>query len=133
MIYENPTLSSIMNSDNSKPFQFSSQLDIAFLNDLFEGDMEYAVTVFGDFLKDLPAYWLEVDQAYNHKSLSSLRSAVHKCKTLFGYVGHTQVLDMFQIFENKCAEAIDITEINTDYAILQEKKRTAEQIIQKER
>ena len=121
-----------MNSDNSKTFQFSNQLDIAFLNDLFEGDMEYAVTIFGDFLKDLPAYWLEVEDAYNIKSLDNLRSAVHKCKTLFGYVGHTQVLEIFQSFESKCSEVSDFRQILKDYSNLQDKKRTAEEIIKNE-
>ncbi|HEV7622084.1 MAG TPA: hypothetical protein VGO09_10130 [Flavisolibacter sp.] len=114
------------------PYQFSNQLDIAFLNDLFEGDTEYATTVFADFLKHIPLYWGEVATAYENKNLPGLKSSVHKCKTLFGYVGHTDVLEIFQSFESKCGEVTTTDELRSDYKNLLEKQENAQVIVEKE-
>jgi HPt (histidine-containing phosphotransfer) domain-containing protein len=121
-----------MDVNNSPGFQFNDKLDIAFLNDLFEGDLEYATVVFGDFLKELPNYWVEVEQAYNNNKISELRSAVHKTKTLFGYVGHTKVLEAFQAFENQCNIAKDSKELTEEFNYLQQMKETAKKIIDQE-
>lgn len=121
-----------MEKDHQKPFEFDAALDKAFLKDLFEGDTQYAMIVFGDFLKDLPTYWNEVEEAYRSKHLMNLRSSIHKCKTLFGYVGHMQMLELFQNFEHKCGVVDNFAKINEDYEVLQKKKKTAEQIIKNE-
>ena len=121
-----------MSHDHLYPFEFSGELDIAFLNDLFDGDMRYAEVVFSDFLKELPTYWREVEDAFAQKNILAVKSAVHKCKTLFGYVGHTQVLNRFQTFENKCGTAKDIQDIAADYHELVKTKAIAHEIIEKE-
>ena|SRR2546423_8572467 len=121
-----------MHPPNPNPYQFSNKLDIAFLNDLFEGDTAYAIVVFGDFLKDMPSYWTEIEQSYAKGNTNDLRAAIHKCKTLFGYVGHTEVLEIFQNFESKCSITSDIKELSEDFKALQEHKITAEAIINQE-
>ena len=121
-----------MGKDHQKPFEFNSELDRVFLKDLFEGDSHYAMIVFGDFLKDIPAYWNEVEEAFNSKNLTALKSSIHKCKTLFGYAGHMQMLELFQDFEHKCGNVSSFTMVEQDYAVLQNRKRTAEQIIKNE-
>ena len=121
-----------MEKGPQKPFEFNAALDKAFLKDLFEGDAHYAMIVFGDFLKDIPSYWNEVEEAYRSEHLSNLRSSIHKCKTLFGYVGHMQMLELFQNFEHKCDAVDHFDMIKDDYAVLQIKKKIAEQIIKNE-
>lgn len=121
-----------MHSDRSRPFEFNPKLDVAFLNELFEGDTEYATTIFGDFINDLPAYWSEVEEAYSSKNIKALKAAVHKTKTLFGYVGHTHVLEIFQAFEHKCGDITDISELKDDYKLMRENKDIAQLIIKEE-
>ena len=120
--------------DVKKPsaFQFNEKLDIGFLNDLFEGDLEYATVVFGDFLKAIPQYWEEVEQAYYNHKVSELRSAVHKTKTLFGYVGHMKVLEVFQAFENQCDTVNDSKQLENDFINLQKMKDGAQEIVEQE-
>jgi hypothetical protein len=49
---------------NIRPgFVFDENLNATFLAELFEGDTIYAETVFEDFLRDLPVYWLRVEAA----------------------------------------------------------------------
>ncbi|MBN9380806.1 MAG: Hpt domain-containing protein [Chitinophagaceae bacterium] len=112
-------------------FVFHESLNAAFLKELFEGDTIYAETVFEDFLRDLPAYWEKVQSSYQNKNMSLLGTNIHTCKTLFGYVGFTDLQELCQEFENKCtlntAEAIQ-----TDFNTLTRKKQEAQKIIENE-
>lgn len=112
-------------------FVFDESLNSTFLAELFEGDTIYAETVFEDFLKDLPIYWLRVEAAYNSKNLPALGTAVHTCKTLFGYVGFTDLQELCQQFENKCS-VNTAEELRVEYILLIQRKERAQHIIEKE-
>jgi HPt (histidine-containing phosphotransfer) domain-containing protein len=112
-------------------FVFDETLNASFLEELFEGDTIYAETVFEDFLKDLPVYWARVETAYNNKNLPTLGTSVHTCKTLFGYVGITDLQELCQQFENKCS-VNSMEEIRVDYILLIQRKEKAQHIIEKE-
>ncbi|MET0299293.1 MAG: hypothetical protein ABW036_06015 [Flavitalea sp.] len=121
-----------MNSDFGNNFQFSPELDHKFLAELFDGDIIYAETVFGDFLSNISEYWIEVEQAWKARDTALLKSSVHKCKTLFGYVGHTSILASLTTFENKCATAGSATELEAEYQQLNIEKDEALKKVQKE-
>ena len=110
-------------------FMFSKELDSGLLNDLYEGDLEYAEVVFGDFLKYLPDYFGEVEQAYNGKRIDELRKAVHKCKTLMGFVGLSDIQATYQTVEKKCESAGNISELDADYRDLQKQTESGKKII----
>jgi len=112
-------------------FVFDESLNSTFLAELFEGDTIYAETVFEDFLKDLPIYWQRVEGAYDSKNLPGLGTAVHTCKTLFGYVGFTDLQELCQQFENKCSVNTP-EELRVDYILLIQRKERAQHIIEKE-
>jgi HPt (histidine-containing phosphotransfer) domain-containing protein len=112
-------------------FVFDESLNSTFLAELFEGDTIYAETVFEDFLKDLPIYWQRVETAYNSKNLPALGTAVHTCKTLFGYVGFTDLQELCQQFENKCS-VNTAEELRVEYILLIQRKERAQHIIEKE-
>src|SRR6202000_3307207 len=112
-------------------FVFDESLNATFLAELFEGDTIYAETVFEDFLRDLPVYWEKVEEAYNNNNLPVLGTTVHTCKTLFGYVGFTDVQDQCQQFENKCSVS-STDELKLDYILLVQRKEKAQHIIEKE-
>jgi HPt (histidine-containing phosphotransfer) domain-containing protein len=112
-------------------FVFDESLNSTFLEELFEGDTIYAETVFEDFLKDLPVYWQRVEAAYNSKNLPALGTSVHTCKTLFGYVGFTDLQEQCQQFENKCS-VNNAEELRVDYILLIQRKEKAQHIIEKE-
>src|SRR5579871_4322505 len=100
---------------NIRPgFVFDQCLNASFLAELFEGDTLYAETVFEDFLRDLPVYWEQVEVAYNTRNLPVLGTSIHTCKTLFGYVGFTDLQELCQQFENKCAVST-VDELKSEY------------------
>jgi hypothetical protein len=112
-------------------FVFDESLNASFLAELFDGDTLYAETVFEDFLRDLPVYWDRVEAAYEVKNLPVLGTSVHTCKTLFGYVGFTDLQDLCQQFENKCS-VNTAEELRLDYIRLIQRKERAQHIIEKE-
>jgi hypothetical protein len=112
-------------------FVFDESLNSSFLAELFEGDTIYAETVFEDFLRDLPVYWERVEAAYSNKNLPVLGTTVHTCKTLFGYVGFTDLQELCQQFENKCS-VNSVEELRLEYILLIQRKEKAQHIIEKE-
>jgi len=112
-------------------FVFDESLNSKFLAELFEGDTCYAETVFEDFLRDLPVYWDRVDLAYQNKNLPVLGTSVHTCKTLFGYVGFTDLQELCQQFENKCS-VNNMEELSLEFVQLTHRKERAQHIIEKE-
>ncbi|HYJ37540.1 MAG TPA: Hpt domain-containing protein [Chitinophagaceae bacterium] len=113
-------------------FTFSQELDSSLLNDLYEGDLEYAEVVFGDFLKYLPNYFSEVEQAFTNKQIDELRKAVHKCKTLMGFVGLSTIQATYQAVEKKCENSKSMSELDTDYRDLKQQTESGKKIITKE-
>src|SRR5579859_2890760 len=112
-------------------FIFHKSLNATFLDELFEGDTTYAETIFEDFLRDLPDYWANVDAAFKKGGVTELSTAVHKCKTLFGYVGFTDIQDFCQEFENNCARK-PLPALEAGFLVLAQKKETARLIIESE-
>jgi len=112
-------------------FVFDESLNASFLAELFEGDTAYAETVFEDSLRDLPVYWERVEAAYTSKNLPVLGTTVHTCKTLFGYVGFTDLQELCQQFENKCS-VNSVEELRLEYILLIQRKEKAQHIIEKE-
>ena len=113
------------------PFVFNENLNAAFLEELFEGDTIYAETVFEDFLRDLPVYWERVDTAFDNRNLPALGTCIHTCKTLFGYVGFTDLQELCQQFEDKCS-VNTVEELRIDYILMVQRKEKAQHIIEKE-
>jgi len=120
-----------MEKSPSNKFVFNDRLNAAFLDELFEGDTVYAETVFEDFLRDLPGYWKQVEAAFQSKNITGLRTSVHTCKTLFGYVGFTDLQEFCQQFENNCNDQVP-EKLEKDYADLFQRKADAQQIIENE-
>jgi HPt (histidine-containing phosphotransfer) domain-containing protein len=112
-------------------FVFNQHLDARFLDELFDGDAVYAQIVFEDFLRDLPDYWKDVDTAYVNQDLRNLRTSIHKCKTLFGYVGFSDIQQLCQEFENSCSEKT-YPALEAGYRVLVQKKENARNIIETE-
>ena len=113
-------------------FIFNKELDTAFLDELYDGDTVYAETVFSEFLQDINPYWQQVQLAYDREDIQVLKAAVHKCKTLFGYVGCTHVQQQFQFYENQCTTEPTIAALQTGFEHLMHSKEATRLIIEGE-
>ncbi|HMH21643.1 MAG TPA: Hpt domain-containing protein [Puia sp.] len=120
-----------MKDPNPDRFIFNERLDRTFLDELFEGDSVYAQVVFEDFLRDLPGYWKDVETAHMNRDNNGLRTSVHKCKTLFGYVGFTDIQQLCQQLEDNCS-GDQAAQERPHYHLLLTRKDEARQVIENE-
>lgn len=113
-------------------FAFNEKLNTPFLTELFEGDYEYAETVFGDFLKYLPEYSEEIDAAYRQQNIEELRKAVHKCKTLMGFVGLSEIQAQYLKMEKMCENGKAGDDLDEAYNYLKQQTNEGKDLIIKE-
>jgi HPt (histidine-containing phosphotransfer) domain-containing protein len=98
-----------MNTNHS--FEFNEALDGRFLNELFEDDPSYAIVVFKDFLKEMPQCFYDMQTAYDDSNFKVLKSAAHKCKTLFAYVGLSSLSTRLQALEMACSSPEEVDSV----------------------
>ena len=86
-------------------FSFSPPIDGNYLFDLYAGDYVMIEETFADVLKDYEGFVQVIFSSYQAADIPALKSAVHKIKPLFGFVGLLSVQAKCQDFENACQRA----------------------------
>src|SRR6185369_12471676 len=102
----------------SEPFLFSPALQVDFLNDLYDGDWEYAESVFENVITEIPKLMAIANQELEMQNAEGLRQALHKAKPLFGYVGLPATQAMIQLMENNCKTGVLNGAMKEDFANL---------------
>ncbi len=92
-------------SDNA--FVFSDAINSQYIIDLYAGDYVMIEETFADVLNEYDAFVERIITSYHEKDLQALKSAVHKIKPLFGFVGLTTIQASCLEFENSCLQASD--------------------------
>jgi HPt (histidine-containing phosphotransfer) domain-containing protein len=83
-------------------FSFSPPIDGKYLFDLYAGDYIMIEETFADVLKDYDEFVQAIFSSYQAKDISGLKSAIHKIKPIFGFVGLLSIQAQCQDFENAC-------------------------------
>jgi hypothetical protein len=119
-------------SDNA--FTFSPPFDSQYLIELYAGDYVMIGETFTDVLQGYDDFVQQIFSDYEHDDRAALKSAVHKIKPLFGFVGLLSLQAQCQEFENSCLRAdpgalaesfnlLKINFLNTRSLIVAEKAR----------
>ncbi len=87
---------------------------------------------FADVLHEYDAFVQIIITSYHEKDRTALKSAIHKIKPLFGFVGLTTIQSSCLQFENSCLEASE-AQLAQSFSPLQEDLLNARAIIQKEK
>ena len=93
------------NSLSDTTFSFSPPIDGKYLFDLYAGDYIMIEETFADVLKDYDEFVQAIFSSYQAKNIPALKSAIHKIKPLFGFVGLLSIQAQCQDFENACQRA----------------------------
>jgi HPt (histidine-containing phosphotransfer) domain-containing protein len=92
-------------------FSFNAKLDLDYLEDCYEGDLDYASDMFGIFMEyTLP----EIDQleaVIASKDHEEIRKAAHKMKPAFAMVGLTHITDQMATLEQTAKEKAEMSTI----------------------
>jgi HPt (histidine-containing phosphotransfer) domain-containing protein len=86
-------------------FNFSPPIDSRYLIDLYAGDYIMIGETFSDVLTEYDEFVHHISASYEQGDRVALKSAVHKIKPLFGFVGLLTLQAECQEFENSCLQA----------------------------
>ena len=121
---------------NNRPpdntFTFSPPIDSQYLIELYAGDYVMIGETFSDVLMEYDQFVRHIYDGYEQNDRTALKSAVHKIKPLFGFVGILTLQAECQDFENNCLQA-DAGSLATRFQRLKDKLSSIRPVIQKEK
>jgi HPt (histidine-containing phosphotransfer) domain-containing protein len=121
------------NLKTSNAFVFNAEIDANYLNSLYGDDFVYLQEVFETVLVDYQSLTDNIEYSYSSGNLSALRSAVHKIKPVFGFVGLTSVQLQCQQFEQICGTVTSPDHLSGDFETLKNKIFHSRQLIEEEK
>jgi len=87
---------------------------------------------FTDVLMEYDGFVQKINTCFRDDDTAALKSAVHKIKPLFGFVGLTDLQALCLQFENACQGGASCSRLAADYDVLFEKLVQAKSIIRDE-
>jgi HPt (histidine-containing phosphotransfer) domain-containing protein len=115
-----------------KNFEFSDAINSQYIIDLYAGDYIMIEETFTDVLREYDGFVDRIFTSYHENDRQSLKSAVHKIKPLFGFVGLTSIQALCLQFENSCLESPDAV-LAASFPQLETQLLQARGIIEKEK
>jgi Hpt domain len=113
-------------------FSFSPPIDGNYLFDLYAGDYIMIEETFADVLKDYDEFVQAIFSSYQVKNIPALKSAIHKIKPLFGFVGLLSIQAQCQDFETAC-QRVEIPELADSFNSLKITILEAKSMVEKEK
>jgi HPt (histidine-containing phosphotransfer) domain-containing protein len=121
------------NQVRDNPFIFNEEIDPQGITDLYGDDYAYMEEVFDTVLKEYDPLINHILVAFNHSDLVALKSAVHKIKPVFGFVGLLKLQEECQRFEQVCQPSASFDMIVPEYTAMKNKLTRAKSIIEEEK
>ena len=116
---------------SDKTFVFSDAINSFYIIELYAGDYVMIEETFTDVLLEYDSFVQKINTCFREEDVTALKSAVHKIKPLFGFVGLTDLQALCLRFEDACQGA-SCEQLAADYAVLFEKLVQAKSIIRDE-
>src|ERR1035438_7249938 len=114
-------------------FIFNDKIDVQCINDLYGDDYPYIEEVFTTVLTEYKVLAENITGYYASEDIPALKSAVHKIKPIFGFVGFTEVQQQCQHFENLCQSASSFELLTNDYSELNDTLINSKSLIEEEK
>ncbi len=119
-------------SSSHKSFVFSGAINSKYIIDLYAGDYVMIEETFADVLQEYDSFVEAIFTSYQENNMQALKSAIHKIKPLFGFVGLTGLQTRCLNFENSCLEASEV-QLAESFSPLEKQLLEARAIIEKEK
>ena len=116
---------------SDKTFVFSDAINSQYIIELYAGDYVMIEETFTDVLMEYDSFVQKINTCFRDDDVTALKSAVHKIKPLFGFVGLTDLQTLCLRFEDAC-QSSDCGQLAADYAVLFEKLVQAKSVIRDE-
>jgi len=93
-------------------YRFSDQLDLAKLQEFYDGDPRLASGVFEAFVQETVTALPDLSQLYLSGDLAEFRRLVHKIKPGFLYVGLTSMYGKLSDLESQCEKVTEVADLS---------------------
>jgi len=117
---------------SSKTFVFSEAINGQYIIELYASDYVMIEETFTDVLLEYDAFVQKINTSFHEGDPRVLKSAIHKIKPLFGFVGLTDLQARCMRFENACQESASCSALAGEYSSLFGQLIRAKAIIQEE-
>ena len=117
---------------SDKQFVFSDVINSQYIIELYAGDYVMIEETFTDVLLEYDVFVQKINTCFRDDNVTALKSAVHKIKPLFGFVGLTDLQGLCLRFEEACQGDSSCSRLAADYAVLFEKLVQAKSVIRDE-
>jgi hypothetical protein len=117
---------------SSKTFVFSEAVNGQYIIELYAGDYVMIEETFTDVLLEYDTFVQKINTSFHEGDPRVLKSAIHKIKPLFGFVGLTDIQARCVRFENACQGVDSCSVLAGEYSSLFEQLVRAKSIIQEE-
>ena len=117
---------------SNRTFLFSDAINSQYIIELYAGDYVMIEETFTDVLNEYEGFVQRIVTSFQEKDRQALKSAVHKIKPLFGFVGLTPLQSLCLQFENSCLDAPE-DQLETSFSALREHLTEARAVIEKEK
>ena len=121
------------NLKTSNSFVFNSEFDTNYLFSLYGDDYHYVQEILDTVLNDFQSLTDNIEYSYSSGNITALKSAVHKIKPVFGFVGLTAVQQQCQQFESICGTVSSPDQLSSEFETLKNKIFHSRQIIEEEK
>ena len=112
-------------------FAFCDAINSEYIIDLYAGDYIMIQETFEDVLREYDDFIDRIITTYHEEDVNALKSAIHKVKPLFGFVGLTTHQSACLEFENTCL-TMNPAELAFAFSPLEKMMREAKAVIEKE-
>lgn len=92
-------------------YRFSDQLDLAKLQEFYDGDPRLASGVFEAFVQETVTALPDLAQLYLSGDLAEFKRLVHKIKPGFLYVGLTSLYGKLSDLESHCEKVTEVADL----------------------
>lgn len=116
---------------SNNTYVFGDAIDSEYIIDLYAGDYVMIEETFTDVLREYDEFVQRIITTYHEGDLAGLKSAIHKLKPLFGFVGLTWHQAQCLAFENGCP-AMTPAQLADAFPPFQSALLEAKSIIEKE-
>ena len=117
---------------SDKTFVFSDAINSFYIIELYAGDYVMIEETFTDVLLEYDSFVQKINTCFREEDVTALKSAVHKIKPLFGFVGLTELQSQCLQFENSCLHA-DFVKLEDKFTSLKANMLQAKSIIENEK
>jgi len=121
------------NPVTGKAFIFNEEIAAQCITDLYADDYAYMEEIFGTVLDEYDTLIDNLLSSYSSGDLQALKSAVHKIKPVFGFVGLLPLQQHCQEFEQNCQTASSFDHIAANFTLLKNRLFKAKSLIEEEK